>query len=176
MTKEQLQKLSQDEMRRRCLLGRLGGVAESVWMLFSSSATGATSSSTPSSRRRRAVPTSEVAAAVVKSSPVPISSAEAYESLDLLIELCPFFLRKMDFGSEEWLEMPAPATSAKASDGPNASPTKLPKMPPSPGRIRGKDESAKELLTRSPKRVRPEAGGLREVRERIRKELDYSEA
>lgn len=25
-------KMGQEEMRRRCLLGRLGGVAESVWM------------------------------------------------------------------------------------------------------------------------------------------------
>lgn len=32
LTRDQLLKLSQDEMRRRCLLGRLGGVAESVWM------------------------------------------------------------------------------------------------------------------------------------------------
>lgn len=32
MSKDQLLKLSQAEMRRRCLLGRLGGVAESVWM------------------------------------------------------------------------------------------------------------------------------------------------
>lgn len=32
LSKDQMLKLSQDEMRRRCLLGRLGGVAESVWM------------------------------------------------------------------------------------------------------------------------------------------------
>lgn len=32
MSKDQLLKLSQEEMRRRCLLGRLSGVAESVWM------------------------------------------------------------------------------------------------------------------------------------------------
>lgn len=32
MTRDQMLKLSQDEMRRRCLLGRLGGVAESIWM------------------------------------------------------------------------------------------------------------------------------------------------
>lgn len=32
MTKDQLLKLSQEETRRRCLLGRLGGVAESIWM------------------------------------------------------------------------------------------------------------------------------------------------
>lgn len=168
MSKEQLQRLSQEEMRRRCLLGRLNGVAESVWMLFSNPTSSTTA--TPSGRKRRALPIAEVAAAVVKSSPVPISSAEAYESLELLLSLCPFFLRKMDIGNDEWLEMPA-TTMADVPD----SPTKLPKMPPSPGRIRGKDESAIEVLTRSPKRVRPEAGGLREVRERVRKELDYSE-
>jgi len=32
MSKDQLLKLSQEETRRRCLLGRLGGVAESIWM------------------------------------------------------------------------------------------------------------------------------------------------
>lgn len=32
LTKAQIQKLGQEEIRRRCLLGRLGGVAESVWM------------------------------------------------------------------------------------------------------------------------------------------------
>lgn len=32
LTKEQMMKMGQEEMRRRCLLGRLGGVAESVWM------------------------------------------------------------------------------------------------------------------------------------------------
>ena len=168
MSKEQLQKLSQEEMRRRCLLGRLNGVAESVWMLFSNPASSVTS--TPSSRKRRALPIADVAAAVVKSSPVPISSAESYESIELLLSLCPFFLRKLDVGNEEWLEMPA----TKTADVPD-SPTKLPKMPPSPGKIRGKDESANEVLTRSPRRVRPEAGGLRDVRERIRKELEYSE-
>lgn len=165
----QLQKLSQEEMRRRCLLGRLNGVAESVWMLFSNPTSSVTS--TPSSRKRRALPSSEVAAAIMKSSPVPISSAEAYESIDLLAELCPFFLRKMDIGTEEWLEMPAP----KSTDAADGSPSKLPPMPASPGRIRNKDESANEVLTRSPKRVRPEAGGLREVRERIRKELEAAE-
>ena len=32
LTRDQMLKMSQEEMRRRCLLGRLGGVAESVWM------------------------------------------------------------------------------------------------------------------------------------------------
>lgn len=164
MNKEQLMKLGQEEMRRRCLLGRLGGVAESVWMMFSNPT--ASGSATPSSRKRRALPIGDVSAAVVKSSPVPISSAEALESLDILVSLCPFFLRKLNIAGEEWLEMPAPAVSSDVTD---ASPSK---PPSSPGRIRGKHESATEVLTRSPKRVRREGGGLREVRERIRKELE----
>ena len=32
MTRDEMLKMNQDEMRRRCLLGRLGGVAESIWM------------------------------------------------------------------------------------------------------------------------------------------------
>ena len=168
MTKEQLHKLGQEELRRRCLLGRLNGVAESVWMLFTNPA-GA--GGAPGGRKRRALPCADVAAAVVKSSPVPISSAEAHESLELLLDLCPFFLRRMDVGAEEWLEMPAPKAAAEPEG-----PAGLPKMPPSPGRNRGKDESANELLTRSPKRIRPEAGGLREVRERVRRELESSES
>lgn len=32
VTKEQLLKANQEEVRRKCLLGRLDGVAESVWM------------------------------------------------------------------------------------------------------------------------------------------------
>lgn len=169
MTKEQLHKLGQEELRRRCLLGRLNGVAESVWMLFTNPSGEVAGSSAAGVRKRRALPCADVAAAVVKSSPVPISSAEAHESLELLLDLCPFFLRRMDVGVEEWLEMPAPKSE------PEGPATKLPKMPPSPGRTRGKDESAIEVLTRSPKRIRPEAGGLREVRERVRKELEYSE-
>lgn len=31
-SRDQMLKMNQDEMRRRCLLGRLSGVAESVWM------------------------------------------------------------------------------------------------------------------------------------------------
>lgn len=133
-------------------------------MLFSNPS--AAGSATPSSRKRRALPIDEIAAAVVKSSPVPISSAEAQESLGLLVSLCPFFLRKLNIAGEEWLEMPAPSVTSDAAE---ASPSK---PPSSPGRVRRKDESATEVLTRSPKRVRHEGGGLREVRERIRKELE----
>ncbi|THV08705.1 hypothetical protein K435DRAFT_883521 [Dendrothele bispora CBS 962.96] len=152
ITKDQMLKMEQEEMRRRCLLGRLGGVAESVWMLFSTPTTG--TSSLPTSRKRRMLPRSDVASAVIKSSPVPISSAEANESLDLLTRLCPFFLKSIVIASEDWLEMPPSTTSTAIADG-------------SP--IRNSDH---ELLTRSPKRVKKEAGGLREVREIIRRELE----
>ncbi|KAI0677406.1 hypothetical protein C8Q78DRAFT_1159750 [Trametes maxima] len=168
MSKELLQKLGQEEMRRRCLLGRLGGVAESVWMLFSNPA-GAATTSAPIVRKRRAMPASEVAAAVVKSSPVPISAAEAHESLNMLTSLCPFFLRRMDVSDEEWLEMPAQA-NAPADVGGDVEPGAVPS---SPGKLKlSKDESAAEVLTRSPRRVKREGAGLREVRERIRKELE----
>lgn len=117
------------------------------------------SSSTPS-RKRRTLPLPEVASSIVKSSPVPISIAEANESLELLTSLCPFFVKQVTIGGEEWLEMPAslPITPASPSKRPPASP--------------GKVDSAQELLTRSPKRVKREAGGLREVREIIRRELE----
>lgn len=35
LTRDQMLKMGQEEMRRRCLLGRLDGVAESVWMSVS---------------------------------------------------------------------------------------------------------------------------------------------
>ncbi|KAF9263549.1 hypothetical protein L218DRAFT_321843 [Marasmius fiardii PR-910] len=156
LSQDQMLKLSQDEMRQRCLLGRLGGVAESVWMLFTAPTAG--TSSTPHARKRRALPKAEVATAVIKSSPVPISAADANESLDLLTRLCPFFLKPLNITGESWLEMPAsksdPATPSKSG--------------PAPG---GKD-SAQELVTRSPRRVKNEVGGLREVREIIRRELE----
>ncbi|GLB33658.1 putative DNA replication factor Cdt1 C-terminal domain [Lyophyllum shimeji] len=173
LTRDQMMKMGQDELRRRCLLGRLGGVAESVWMLFSTPATG--SSATPSARKRRALPTSQVATAVIKSSPVPISAAEANESLSMLAKLCPFFIKELNIAGEEWLEMPA---SNPASTGGNVegSPSKKPAAPPSPGpAIKGKHESAEELVTRSPRRVKREGGGLREVREIIRRELELSD-
>jgi hypothetical protein len=138
-------------------------------------------------RKRRMLPTPDVAQAVIKSSAVPISQAEAQESIELLASLCPFFVRQVTVGGEEWLEMPAPAlpsedgSSSSASHSVDATPTK-PKSrakaaPPSssPGRSRGKEDSAQELLTRSPRRIRKEGGGLREVRERIRRELELQE-
>ncbi|KAF8914073.1 hypothetical protein CPB84DRAFT_1758310 [Gymnopilus junonius] len=170
MTRDQMLKMQQDELRRRCLLGRLGGVAESVWMLFSVPTPG---SSTPA-RKRRALPAQDVISAVIKSSPVPISTSEANESISMLIKLCPFFLKKLDISGEEWLEMPAPSTTATAPtrDTPSKSKTAV---PPSPGRIKGKEESAQELLNRSPRRVKRETGGLREVREIIRRELELQD-
>lgn len=138
------------------------------------------SSTTPSARKRRALPKLEVALAIVKSSPVPISSAEAHESLGLLTSLCPFFIKDMDIAGVEWLEMPAPTTATTTEiEGPSTSASNSPRKPvapPSPGPpIRGKDESADEVHTRSPRRVKREAGGLREVREIIRRELEITD-
>ncbi|KIO12826.1 hypothetical protein M404DRAFT_696887 [Pisolithus tinctorius Marx 270] len=192
LSRDQIQKMSQEEIRRRCLLGRLSGVAESVWMLFSATAV---STSAPTTRKRKALPTSQVAAAIIKSSPVPMSALEAAESLKLLTTLCPFFLRQFEIGNEEWLEMPPSGSNSEISDSSEASgpPTKsfdgklaappspgwkllgaasIP--PPSPG-SKGRMDSAEEVHTRSPRRVRREAGGLREVREIIRRELEFQD-
>ncbi|KAH8106090.1 hypothetical protein BXZ70DRAFT_415856 [Cristinia sonorae] len=191
MTKEQLMKLSQEETRRRCLLGRLGGIAESVWMLFSNPAS--SSAALLATRKRRSLPAHDVATAILKSSPVPISLAEAEESLNLLAKLCPFFLRKIVIAGEDWLEMPSATTLAdnvEGSAGPSTAPSsptkskapahslKAPgsplKVPGSPGKGR-KTESIEELVTRSPRRVKKEGGGLREVREIIRRELEMQD-
>lgn len=186
MTKDELLKLTQDEMRRRCILGRLTDVAESVWTLFSTP-TGMNSSST--TRKRGAMPLVDVAEAVVKSSKVPISSAEARESIEMLTKMCPFFLRPLNITGDEWLEMPAPApsirnvdeegghlkvpaTPSKMKAGPSKIPASPSKIPVSPGR---RKDSAEELLTRSPKSVKREGGGLREVRERIRREIELQD-
>ncbi|KAJ6509956.1 hypothetical protein C8R47DRAFT_1003480 [Mycena vitilis] len=165
LTRDQMLKMGQDELRRRCLLGRLGGIAESVWMMFSTPAPGSTAS--PSPRKRRALPMSEVTSAIVKSSPVPLSSAEAVDSLVMLAKLCPFFLKQLNIAGEEWLEMPA--SSAGSTEG---SPSKKPMVPGSPG---GVIDSAEALVTRSPRTVKREAGGLREVREIIRRELELQD-
>jgi hypothetical protein len=104
---------------------------------------------------------SEVTTAVVKSSPVPISSAEAVDSLVMLAKRCPFFLKKLTIAGEEWLEMPAPST--ESTEG---SPSKKSLVP------RSVIDSADAVVTRSPWRVKREGGGLREVREIIRRELE----
>ena len=132
------------------------------------------SSATPTGRKRRALPTAEVVTAVVKSSPIPISTAEASESLEMLAKLCPFFIKELNIAGKEWLEMPAAHPSAAFADA-ESSPSKK-KLPASPGpAIKGKHESAEELVTRSPRRVKREAGGLREVREIIRRELEFQD-
>ncbi|KAF9534145.1 hypothetical protein CPB83DRAFT_781430 [Crepidotus variabilis] len=173
MSRDQVFKLSQEAMRRRCLLGRLGGIADSIWMLFTNSASPGTS--TPS-RKRRILPLNDVIAPVIKSSPVPISAAEAHESINMLVKLCPFFLKKLELSGLEWLEMPAPSKPNQTN--PEASPSKGRTLmePPSPGRLRAsKDDSAQQLLTRSPRRVTKEGGTLREVREIIRRELELDD-
>ncbi|KAH9482831.1 hypothetical protein JR316_0004931 [Psilocybe cubensis] len=172
-TRDQMLKMSQDELRRRCLLGRLSGIAESIWMLFSNPSSGG--SSTPS-RKRRALPTRDVVTSIVKSSPVPLSTSEANESITMLIKLCPFFLKKLDISGDDWLEMPAPVSATAASAGDLGSPSKVGQaVPSSPGRLKGKDESAQELVNRSPRRIKREIGGLREVREIIRRELELQD-
>ncbi|KAJ7668218.1 hypothetical protein B0H14DRAFT_3073509 [Mycena olivaceomarginata] len=151
LTRDQRLKTGQDELRRRCLLGRLGGIAEGVWMrvhtyrMFSTPASGST---------RRALPMSEVTTAIVKSSPVPISSAEAVDSLVMLAKLCPFFLKQLTIAGGEWLEMPAPSSAWKKSSV--------------PGSLGSVTDSADALVKR-------EAGGLREVREIIRRELELQD-
>ena len=98
----------------------------------------------------------------------------------MLIKLCPFFVKKLNISGQEWIEMPssntvaaAASTSAGSTEG---TPTKSkPNVPFSPGRIKGKEESTQELVTRSPRRINREGGGLREVREIIRKELDLQD-
>ncbi|KAF7331906.1 CDT1-C domain-containing protein [Mycena kentingensis (nom. inval.)] len=162
MTRDQMLKLGQEGLRKRCLLGRLGGVADSIWMLFSTPSSGAIGTATP--RKRRALPMSEVTAAVIKSSPVPISSAEAVDSVSMLTTLCPFFLKPFSVAGEAWLEMPASSTVGNTE----ASPSKK-TAPPSPGRAL---DTVEALVTRSPRKVKVEAGGLREVREIIRRELE----
>jgi hypothetical protein len=89
-----------------------------------------------------------------------MSTAEAQESLAILTRLCPFFLKPLDVDGQEWLEMPA-----------SAYPSNERFVPSSPGSSRGLDD----VLTRSPRRVKKEGGGLREVRERIRREIEMQD-
>ncbi|TFK29340.1 hypothetical protein FA15DRAFT_610513 [Coprinopsis marcescibilis] len=170
-TRDEMMKLTQEEMRRRCILARLSEVAESVWLLFSKSTSGG--SSTPSSRKRRTMPMSEVASTIIKSSPVPISVAEAWESLNMLVQLCPFFLKKVIISGKEWLEMPAYNVNTTSTNNNLMTPTKSKRATlASPSK---KSDSAQELLTRSPRTVKQESGGLREVREVIRREMELQE-
>lgn len=86
--------VGQDELRRRCLLGRIPAIAEAVWMyvlfintsllhfdvlaprLFAAPSHGASSNPTPATRRRRAVPFDEVVGIVIKSSKTPVSEGK----------------------------------------------------------------------------------------------------
>lgn len=147
------------------------------------------STATPTTRKRKALPASEVIAAIVKSSLVPMSTSEASESLKLLTTLCPFFLRSLDINGDEWFEMPPTVSSSDATDSSEpSSPSKasarkkapLPgpgsKLfgsgpPASPG-SKARLDSTEQLLTRSPRRVKREGGGIRKVREIIRRELE----
>lgn len=84
----------------------------------------------------------------------------------MLTKLCPFFIKPLNIDGEEWFEMPASSTVEKGEEK---------QAPPSPSPKKGKGreiDSAVEVLTRSPRKVKMEGGGLREVRERIRRELD----
>lgn len=135
------------------------------------------SSNSATTRKRRALPASEVESSVIKSSPVPISLADAKESLDMLVKLCPFFLKTLKIGVEDWLEMPAASLPT-----PEPSPTKslLPVRnrlvaPASPGSRKSKAEINDQLLSRSPKSIKHENGGLREVREIIRREIELQD-
>jgi hypothetical protein len=142
---------------------------------------------TPTMRKRRMMPVSEVANAILKSSPVPISLAEAQESISLLTTLCPFFLKAVDIAGEEWLEMsgnrsvgddqdiPDTPTKAKALASPSRGTSSPVRRSASPTRARSDDDSVRDMLTRSPRRIKNEGGGLREVRERIRRELELNE-
>ncbi len=100
---------------------------------------------------------SEAIPAIIKSSPVPISAAEVQESIQMLHSLCPFFLKSVDIGGEEWLEMPATAMASSLL---------------SSSRKGSLDDELKLL---SPRKVKKEASGLREVRERIKRELEADE-
>jgi hypothetical protein len=93
----------------------------------------------------------------------------------MLIKLCPFFVKMLHISGKEWIEMPA-SNAASTTVSTEGTPTKSkPNVSLSPGRLKGKNESAQELVTRSPRRVKREGGGLREVREIIRRELDLQD-
>ena len=149
----------------------------------------------PSVSRRKTLRLDEMAEVVVKSSKTPISHAEAETSLIMLTELCPFFLTKKVVSKIDYLEMPSQVPPPPSSPSANASevsvPTPLlrstrastpPNRGPPAGMITSPSPRARARLgpgneiagPASPGRVRRN-GGLREVRERIRKELDVGE-
>ncbi|KAF8511208.1 hypothetical protein JB92DRAFT_3083535 [Gautieria morchelliformis] len=164
VSKEKMRLLGQEELKRRCILGRLDEVAATVWALFSSPSQ---TSSSPLSvaRKRRTMQTQEVVRALVSSATVPISAADAQESINVLVSLCPFYLKPLVIAGEDWLEMPALCFQHSSRRNSSANPR-------SP---RPKEESGVEVLHRSPKSVTIERGGLRDVRERIRRELELND-
>lgn len=82
----------------------------------------------------------------------------------MLTKMCPYFVKEFDVGGEGWLEMPATVGGSQ------------PSAPASPGRrLNGAADSDEEIRQLSPKRVKKEMGGLRQVRERIKRELDASD-
>lgn len=162
----------QEELKRRSTLSRLEGIAEGVWMMFSAPSPGTHSLPTAPRPRRKAIPLSEIAEMLVKSSKTPVSYAEVKTSLHMLIELCPFFLQSKIVAKIEWLEMPVTALPAPPSPGQGADrvaaiEAQLASTMASPPRVRPGMALAGPA---SPGRVRRHAG-LREVRERIRREL-----
>ncbi|OCF37113.1 hypothetical protein I316_01018 [Kwoniella heveanensis BCC8398] len=170
----------QEELKRRSTLSRLESIAEGVWMMFSAPSPGPSTLPTAPRGRRKAIPMSEVADVIVKSSKTPISTAEAQDSLTLLTQLCPFFLTTKKIGKQEWLEMPSSLT-APASPGSSTTTAVPPFAEPSPSvkavmtspSTPGRSAGASDLAIAgpaSPGRVR-RVYGLREVRERIRREL-----
>ncbi|WWC65675.1 uncharacterized protein I303_108296 [Kwoniella dejecticola CBS 10117] len=170
----------QEELKRRSTLSRLESIAEGVWMMFSAPSPGPSTLPTAPRGRRKAIPMKEVADVIVKSSKTPISTAEAQSSLLLLTELCPFFLNTKQIGKQEWLEMPSGSVNT-APPSPGSSNT-IAQPPPSVigdrGRLAppspstpGRTSNSELAGPASPGRVR-RGGGLREVRERIRRELE----
>lgn len=162
----------QEELQRRSTLSRLEPIAESVWMMFSGPSSGPLTLSPGGglspARRRKAIPLSEAVERIVKSARSPLSAAEAEISLRMLADLCPFFVTVKLVGKHDWIEMPnvqvpsspgsgLSATAAEVATSVLGSPTRSPRTPralagpASPGRV--------------------QVGGLRAVRERIRREL-----
>ena len=99
--------------------------------------------------------------------------ADAQESITTLMTLCPFFLRPLVIAGEDWLEMPA--SNPWVSTAPCGWFALFAGNSANPVSPRPKEDSAKEILQRSPKTVTAERGGLREVRERIRRELELND-
>ncbi|KAK7036854.1 hypothetical protein R3P38DRAFT_3182820 [Favolaschia claudopus] len=82
---------------------------------FSTASTGSALSNT--NHTRRALPLSVVATAVHKSSSAPISATEVLDSLTMLADLCPWFLKHLEIGAEKWLEMPGRSGDASQAPG-----------------------------------------------------------